>query len=105
MPLAFADSSLTWLQRRSTVLLKPRPHVHLTTRRMTSGDLLKYRNGLLIVWSYHGREAPRVFRLTPRSEGDDLAGMNRVVRSDDDLQALNRVVHVIGEIDILVDRL
>jgi hypothetical protein len=26
----------------------------ITTRRMTSGELLKYRNGLLIAWSYHG---------------------------------------------------
>jgi len=26
----------------------------ITTRRMTSGELLKYRNGLLIGWSYHG---------------------------------------------------
>src|SRR6202051_1192456 len=26
----------------------------ITTRRMTSGELLKYRNGLLIARSYHG---------------------------------------------------
>jgi len=26
----------------------------ITTRRMTSGELLKYRNGLLIAWGYHG---------------------------------------------------
>ena len=26
----------------------------ITTKRMTSGELLKYRNGLLIAWSYHG---------------------------------------------------
>jgi hypothetical protein len=44
-------------------------------------------------------------RLTPPSEGDDLACMNRIVRSDNDLQTLDRIVHVIGEINILVDRL
>ena len=26
----------------------------VTTKRTTSGELLKYRNGLLIAWSYHG---------------------------------------------------
>ena len=51
-----------------------------------------------------GSRVPFLVRSFP-SEGDDLARMNRVVRSDDDLQALDRVVHVIGEIDILVDRL
>jgi hypothetical protein len=28
------------------------------TKRMTSGELLKYRNGLLIVRVYHGQEPP-----------------------------------------------
>ena len=27
----------------------------ITTRRMTSGELLKYRNGLLIAQAYHGQ--------------------------------------------------
>ena len=27
----------------------------ITTRRMTSGELLKYRNGLLMAQAYHGR--------------------------------------------------
>ena len=27
----------------------------ITTRRMTSGELLKYRNGLLMAPSYHGQ--------------------------------------------------
>jgi hypothetical protein len=27
----------------------------ITTRRMTSGELLKYRNGLLMARSYHGQ--------------------------------------------------
>jgi ATP-dependent DNA ligase len=34
-----------------------------------------------------------------------LAGMDRLVGRDDDLEALDRVVHMIGEIDVLVDRL
>ena|SRR5208337_292969 len=36
----------------------------ITTRRMTSGELLKYRNGLLMAQAYHGAEAPRAFGLT-----------------------------------------
>ena len=27
----------------------------ITTRRMTSGELLKYRNGLLMTQAYHGQ--------------------------------------------------
>src|SRR5580700_10218353 len=30
----------------------------ITTRRITSGELLKYRNGLLMVRSYHGQRRP-----------------------------------------------
>ena len=30
-----------------------------TTRRMTSGELLKYRNGLLMARSYHSRGKPK----------------------------------------------
>ena len=31
----------------------------ITTRRMTSGELLKYRNGLLMARSYHSRGKPK----------------------------------------------
>ena len=30
----------------------------ITTKRMTSGELLKYRNGSLMVQVYHGQEPP-----------------------------------------------
>ena len=36
----------------------------ITTRRMTSGELLKYRNGLLIAQAYHGQKAWPAFGLT-----------------------------------------
>ena len=42
----------------------------ITTRRMTSGELLKYRNGLLIARIYHDPRHPRAFRLTLPSEGE-----------------------------------
>ena len=44
----------------------------ITTRRITSGELLKYRNGLLVAPSYHGLSArgiwsdkSRCFRAWP----------------------------------------
>src|SRR5271167_1585046 len=39
----------------------------ITTRRMTSGELLKYRNGLLMAQSLPRPEAPRAFGLTEPS--------------------------------------
>src|SRR5450755_3432706 len=36
----------------------------ITTRRITSGELLKYRNGLRMAQSYHGRGGPEEFALT-----------------------------------------
>ena len=36
----------------------------ITTKRMTSGELLKYRNGLLMASSYHGEWCLAQFRLT-----------------------------------------
>src|SRR6202044_2582618 len=33
----------------------------ITTRRMTSGELLKYRNGLLITQAYYGQSATRIW--------------------------------------------
>jgi hypothetical protein len=38
-------------------------------------------------------------------ESDDLPGVHRLVSRDDDLEALDRIIHVVGEVDILVDRL
>ena len=32
----------------------------ITTRRMTSGELLKYRNGLLMRRGYHGLESSKI---------------------------------------------
>src|SRR5271165_4143414 len=46
----------------------------ITTRQMTSGELLKYRNGLLMTQSLPRSEAPRAFGLTEPSleiEGGD----------------------------------
>ncbi len=41
---------------RSSTLRNDRGYLTyiITTRRMASGELLKYRNGLLMAWSYHG---------------------------------------------------
>ena len=33
----------------------------ITTRRMTSGELLKYRNGLLMAQAYHGQRRRQHF--------------------------------------------
>ena len=32
----------------------------ITTRRITSGELLKYRNGSLMARSYHSRTRPKI---------------------------------------------
>ena len=42
--------------RRSSTLCNDSGYLTyiITTKRMTSGELLKYRNGLLIAGSYHG---------------------------------------------------
>src|SRR5271165_5875387 len=40
----------------------------ITTRRMTSGELLKYRNGLLMAQAYNGQGLRQAFNLTlPRA--------------------------------------
>ena len=36
----------------------------ITTSRITSGELLKYRNGLLMTLSYHGQRRPPKIALT-----------------------------------------
>src|SRR5271165_1447709 len=36
----------------------------ITTRRMTSGELLKYRNGLLMAQAYNGQGLRQAFSLT-----------------------------------------
>ena len=36
----------------------------ITTSRITSGELLKYRNGLLMTLSYHGERRPPKIALT-----------------------------------------
>ena len=54
--------TVSWLMsiprsaRRSSTLRNDSGYLTyiITTKRTTSGELLKYRNGLLIAWSYHG---------------------------------------------------
>jgi hypothetical protein len=41
----------------------------------------------------------------PRSDEDNLAGSHRPVGGQHDAQALHRIGHVIGQIEIVVDRL
>ena len=56
------NRTVSWLMsiprsaRRSSTLRNDSGYLTyiITTKRMTSGELLKYRNGLLIAWSYHG---------------------------------------------------
>ena len=45
------------LGRRSSTLRSESGYLTyiITTRRMTSGELLKYRNGLLMTQAYHGQ--------------------------------------------------
>ena len=61
----------------------------ITTRRMTSGELLKYRNGLLMAQAYHGQrhrqhclalDGPSIkppCRMTERRHGDREADEER----------------------------
>ena len=45
----------------------------ITTSRITSGELLKYRNGLLMTLSYHGERRPPKIALTmPRPQRTKL---------------------------------
>ena len=56
--MADVDSALR--QEALDIAQRPRvSHNIITTRRMTSGELLKYRNGLLMARSYHGRGKPK----------------------------------------------
>src|SRR5580704_3691635 len=63
--------TVSWLMsiprsaRRSSTLRSDRGYFTyiITTRRTTSGELLKYRNGSLMARSYHGQTA-REFGLT-----------------------------------------
>ena len=57
------NRTVSWLMsiprsaRRSSTLRSDSGYLTyiITTRRMTSGELLKYRNGLLIAQGYHGQ--------------------------------------------------
>jgi hypothetical protein len=56
------NRTVSWLMsiprsaKRSSTLRSGSGHLTyiIMTKRTTSGELLKYRNGLLIAWSYHG---------------------------------------------------
>ena len=58
----YQNRTVSWLMsiprsaRRSSTLRNDSGYLTyiITIKRMTSGELLKYRNGLLIAWSYHG---------------------------------------------------
>ena len=54
---AIAATSIPRSARRSSTLRSDSGYLTyiITTRRMTSGDLLKYRNGLLMAQAYHGQ--------------------------------------------------
>src|SRR5271165_1714465 len=76
------NRTVSWLMsiprsaRRSSTLRSESGYLTyiITTRRMTSGELLKYRNGLLMTQSLPRSEAPRAFGLTEPSleiEGGD----------------------------------
>ena len=49
----------------------------ITTRRMTSGELLKYRNGLLMSQAYHGQRRPLAFGLTEPAGVEPVIAMGR----------------------------
>ena len=57
------NRTVSWLMsiprsaRRSSTLRSDSGYLTyiITTRRMTSGELLKYRNGLLMAQAYHGQ--------------------------------------------------
>ena len=66
------NRTVSWLMsiprsaKRSSTLRSDSGYLRyiITTRRMTSGELLKYRNGLLMARSYHSRGKPKKFGLT-----------------------------------------
>jgi len=59
----------------------------ITTSRMTSGELLKYRNGFLIAWSYHG-ERHRI-----SSDNAPATVHGEVCAQDNDRSVDTRICH------------
>src|SRR5271166_3789995 len=56
----------------------------ITTSRITSGELLKYRNGLLMTLSYHGERRPPKIALTMPAEEFIAGETPHQIRSADD---------------------